>query len=244
MVQVVVDGRDLESVRQFEDFFDIVEPVVILDDEPISDSFRKAAEILFEALKCLFFITVDAANMEDDFVLIVDAQTLQHFGVVREIEDSARHDIFVGRIQDGVLARMERHPHAALADLRADVLEGFCVDVPPRERIDRAGAEWDQVRADAEQLDIVLAVVVDHLLQRGQIMCGHFRQLLRGRVALHDAADVGVRCADIQAGIAYAHRGSSFHSEFPMELNYCVTFFSARIFYGNPSTTHRTSGYH
>ena len=107
MVQVVVDSRNLESVRQFEDLFDIVEPVVVLDDKPILDSFRKAAEILFEALKCFFFITVDAADMQDDFVLIVDTQTLQHFGVVREIEDSARHDILVGRIQDGVLARME-----------------------------------------------------------------------------------------------------------------------------------------
>ena len=97
----------MESVRQRQDVLDVVEPVVILDDEPISDSFRKAAEILFEALKCFFFITVDAADMQDDFVLIVDTQTLQHFGVVREIEDSARHDILVGRIQDGVLARME-----------------------------------------------------------------------------------------------------------------------------------------
>ena len=58
MVQVVVDGRDLKSMRQFEDLFDIVEPVVILDDEPISDSFRKAAEILFEALTCFFFIPI------------------------------------------------------------------------------------------------------------------------------------------------------------------------------------------
>ena len=205
MVQVVVDGRDLESVGQLEDLLDIVEPIVILDDEPISDSFRKAAEILFEALKCFFFITVDAADMQDDFVLIVDAQTLQHFGVVREIEDSARHDILVGRIQDGVLARMERHPHAALADLRADVLEGFGVDVPPGERVDRAGAERDQVRADAEQSDIVLAVVVDHLLQRGQIMRGHLRQLFRVRIALHDTADIGVGCADVEAGIADGH---------------------------------------
>ena len=76
MVQVIVDGRDLESVRQFEDLFDVVEPVVILDDEPISDSFRKAAEILFEPLKCFFFITVDAADMQDDFVVIVGAETL------------------------------------------------------------------------------------------------------------------------------------------------------------------------
>ena len=125
MVQIIVDGQDLESARQFEDFFDVVEPVVVFDDEPISDSFRKAAEILFEAVKCFFFITVDTANMKDDFVLIVDAQTFQHFSVVRESEDSARHDIRVGRIQDGVLARMERQPLAALADLRADVLEGF-----------------------------------------------------------------------------------------------------------------------
>ena len=167
MVQIIVDGRDLESVRQFEDLLDVVEPVVILDDETISDSFRKAAEILFEALKCFFFITVDAADMEDDFVLIVDAQTLQHFGVVREIEDSARHDILVGRIQDGVLARMERHPHAALPDLRADVLEGFGVDVPPGERVDWAGSKRNQIRADAEQFDAVLAVVVNHLFQRG-----------------------------------------------------------------------------
>ena len=205
MVQVVVDGRDLDSVRQFEDLFDIVEPVVVLDDKPISDSFRKAAEILFEALKCFFFIPIDTANMEDDFVLIVDAQTLQHFGVVSEIEDSARHDILVGRIQDGVLARMERNPHAALADFRVDVLEGFGVAVPPGKRIDRAGAERDQIRADSEQFDVVLAVVVDHLFQRGKIVRGHFRKLFWGRVALHEAADVCVGCADVEAGIADGH---------------------------------------
>ena len=107
MVQVVVDSRDLESVRQRQDVIYVVEPVIVFDDEAVLDRCRKAAEILFEALKCFFFIPIDAADMEDDFVLIVDAQTLQHFGVVREIEDSARHDILVGRIQDGVLARME-----------------------------------------------------------------------------------------------------------------------------------------
>lgn len=244
MVQVVVDGRNLESVRQSEDLFDVVEAVVIFDDEAVLDGFRQAAEILFEALKCFFFITVDASDMQDDFVLIVDAQTLQHFGVVREIEDSARHDILVGRIQDGVLARMERHPHAALPDLRADVLEVFGVDVPPGERVDRAGAERDQIRADAEQFDIVFAVVVDHLLQRGEVVCGHFRQLLRGRVALHHAADIRVGCADVEAGIADGYRGSSFRSEFPMELDYCITFFSFWSFLDNPSAAHQTSGYH
>ncbi|MPN21455.1 hypothetical protein SDC9_168834 [bioreactor metagenome] len=130
--------------------------------------------------------------------------------MVSEIEDSARHDIFVGRIQDGVLARMERHPHAALADLRADVLEGFGVDVPPGKRVDRAGAERDQIRADAEQFDAVLAVVVDHLFQRGQIIRGHFRQFLWGCVALRDAADVCVGCADVQTGIADGHGDSPF----------------------------------
>ena len=76
MVQIVVDGRDLESVRQFEDLFDVVEPVVVLDDKPILDSFRKAAEIQFEALKCFFFISKDTGDMQDDFVVILDAQTL------------------------------------------------------------------------------------------------------------------------------------------------------------------------
>ena len=90
------------------------------------------------------------------------------------------------------------------------MLEGFGVDVPPGERIDRAGAERDQIRADAEQLDVVLAVVVDHLLQRGQIMRGHLRQLLRGRVALHNAAYIGVWCADVEAGIADGHFSSHF----------------------------------
>ena len=66
--------------------------------------------------------------MQDDFVLIVDTQILQHFVVVREIEDSARHDILVGRIQDGVLAWVQGNAHAAIADLGADAFEGFLVD--------------------------------------------------------------------------------------------------------------------
>ena len=85
------------------------------------------------------------------------------------------------------------------------MLEGFGVDVPPGERIDRAGAERDQVRADTEQFDVVLAVIVDHFFQRSQIVRGHFRQLFRGRVALHDTADVCVGCADVEAGIADGH---------------------------------------
>ena len=219
MVQVVVDGRDLESVRQFQDLLDVVEPVVILDDQPILDSFRKAAEILFEALKCFFFIPIDAANMEDDFVLIVDAQTLQHFGVVREIEDSARHDILVGRIQDGVLARVERYPHAASADFGADALEVLGVDVPPGEHVDRAGAERDQIRTDAVEVDVIGDVVIDYPLQRLQIMRGHFRQLFRGRVFLHDAAYVCMRGADVQAGVADGHRRCSFRSDLLLKIN-------------------------
>ena len=176
-------------------------------------------------------------------MLIVDAQTLQHFGVVREIEYSARHDIFVGRIQDGVLARMERHPHAALADLRADVLEGFGVDVPPGERVDRARAERDQIRADSEQFDVVLAVVVDHPLQRGKIVLGHLRQLLRGCVPLHDAADVCVWCADVQTGIADGHGDSPFvQSSRWNPITALHIWISSRIFCGNPAATHRTSG--
>jgi len=106
MVQVVVDGRDLESVRQFEDLFDVVEPVVILDDESILDGFRKPAEIQFEALKCFFFIPINASDMEDDFIGVIGVECGQDFVVVNQIRDGARDDVFVRRIQDGVLARV------------------------------------------------------------------------------------------------------------------------------------------
>ena len=137
MVQVVEYRRNLEPVRQFKDFFAIVEPIVVLNDKSILDTFRQALEVLCKAIECRFFIPVDAADMQDDFVLVVDTQTFQHFVVVREIEDSARHDILVGRIQDGVLARVERYPHAASADFGADALEVLGVDVPPGEHVDR-----------------------------------------------------------------------------------------------------------
>ena len=99
MVQVVVDGRDLESERQTEDVFDVVETVVVFDDEPVLGGFRQALEIRCETFQCGCFISVDAADMQNDFVFIVYSQAFQHFGVVREIEDGARHDVFVRRIQ-------------------------------------------------------------------------------------------------------------------------------------------------
>ena len=65
----------------------------------------------------------------------------------------------------------------------------------------------DQIRTDAEQFDVVLAVVVDHPLQGGEVVRGHLRQPFRDRVALHEASDVRVGCADVEAGIADGHRG-------------------------------------
>ena len=82
------------------------------------------------------------------------------------------------------------------------------------------GSERNQVRADLEQLD----------------MRGHLRQFLRGRVPLHDASDVCVWCTDVQTGIADAH------CEPPLGFRFLGI--SACIFLGNPSVTHRTSGYH
>ena len=71
----------------------------------------------------------------------------------------------------------------------------------------RTRAEGYQGRADAIESDAIGDVVVDHLLQRLQIVCSHLRQFLRSRVPLHDAADLGVGCADVKAGVTDAHSG-------------------------------------
>ena len=92
MVQVIVDGRDMKSVRDLYDLFDVVEPVVILDDQPVLDAFRQALEVLREAIHCRFFISIDATDMQDDFVGRVGSERCQDFIVVNQIFDGARHD--------------------------------------------------------------------------------------------------------------------------------------------------------
>ena len=178
--------------------------------KPVLDAFRQALEVLGKAIQCRFFIPIDAADMQDDFVGRVGAERGQDFVVIDQIGDGALHDVFRRRVQDGVLARVQGNAHAAFADFGADAVEGFLVDFRPIECIDRTRTERNQVRTDAVEADVIGDVVVDHLLQRLQIMRGHLRQFLRGRVPLHDAADICVWCADVQTGIADAHRGSSF----------------------------------
>ena len=137
MVQVVEYRRNLEPVRQFKDFFAIVEPIVVLNDKSILDTFRQALEVLCKAIECCFFIPVDAADMQDDFVGGVSAERGQDFIVINQILDGARDNIFVRRVQDGVLARVERYPHAASADFGADAIEYFLVGFRPIEHVDR-----------------------------------------------------------------------------------------------------------
>ena len=205
MVQLVVDGGDPKSVRQAEDFLDIVEPIVVLDDETVLDSFRKATEILFEALECFFFIPIDATDMDDNFVSFIGPERGQDFIVVNQVLNGARDNVFGRRIQDGVLAWVQGDAHAAFADFGADAFEGFLVDFRPSECIDRTRTERNQIRTDSEQSDVVLAVVFDHPFQRGEVVRGHLRQHFRGRVFLHKPADVCVRGAVVQTGIADGH---------------------------------------
>ena len=114
---------------------------------------------------------------------------------------------------------MQGDAHAAFADLGADAFEGFFMDFRPNERVDRARTERDQIRTDAVEVDVIGDVVIDYPLQRLQIMRGHFRQLFRGRVFLHEAADVCVRGTDVEAGIADGHRRCSFRSDLLLKIN-------------------------
>jgi len=164
MVQVVVDGRDLKSVRQFDNLFDVVEPVVVLDDEAVLDAFRQVLEVLGEAIQCRFFIAVDSTDMQNDFIRHVGAECGQDFVVVDQIGDGALHDVLDRGGQDGVLARVQGNAHAAFMDLGGDAFEGLLVDFRPIECVDRTRTERDQVRTDAEKFDVVLAVIVDHPL--------------------------------------------------------------------------------
>ena len=93
MVQVVVDGRDLEPISQVEDILDIVESVVVFDDETVLDGFGQALEVLGEAIQSGCFVSVDAADMQDDFIGRVGAERGQYLVVVNEIFDGARDDI-------------------------------------------------------------------------------------------------------------------------------------------------------
>lgn len=95
MVRVVEYRRDLEPVRQFKDFFAIVEPIVVLNDKSILDFSGRRLEVLCKAIECCFFIPVDAADMRDDFVGGVSAERGQDFIVINQILDGARDNIFV-----------------------------------------------------------------------------------------------------------------------------------------------------
>ena len=163
--------------------------------------------------------------------------------MVNQIGDGARHDVFVGEFRTVYWpgCRETRMPLLRIfAPMRSKASLWISGQV---ECVDRTRTERDQIRTDAEQLDVVLAVVVDHLLQRGQIVRGHLRQFLRGRVPLHDAADICVGCADVEAGVADGHRGPPFvQSSRWNSITALHIWISSRIFCGNPSATHRTSG--
>ena len=96
MVQVIVDGWYLKSVRQIQDILDVVEPLVILDNQSVLNNFRQALEVRSKAIHCRRFIPIAAADMQDDFVGLVGAERGQDFVVVIEIFDGACDDVFRG----------------------------------------------------------------------------------------------------------------------------------------------------
>ena len=148
--------------------------------------------------------------MQDDFIGRIGAEGDQNFVVIDQIDDGTLNDVFRRRIQDGVLSRVQGDADAGLADLGTDAFEGCLVDFRPIECIDRTRTERNQIRADAVESDVIGAVVVDYLLQRLEIVRGHLHQFLRGRIPLHEAADICVWGADVQTGIADGHGYSPF----------------------------------
>lgn len=93
MVQVIVDGRNLEPVRQFEDLFDVVEPVVVLEDQPILTVSGRRRKFCSKR-SIASFIPIDAPDMQDDFIGRIGAECRQDFVVVNQIGDGALPDVF------------------------------------------------------------------------------------------------------------------------------------------------------
>ena len=85
MMEDVEYHRHADRFRSGERIGDCVATLIVFDYEPALDPGVEAFAILDEAAEAFRFVSVDAAQMDDDFMAVIDSKRIEDRSMVLEL---------------------------------------------------------------------------------------------------------------------------------------------------------------
>ena len=98
MMQVIKDHRDIERFSDYQNITDGVGFIIIFNHQPFPDCFIEPLVIFQESLNRLFLVIINPTDMEDNFIFRTQTKTVHNAGVIIQIGDGVRNDIFIRRV--------------------------------------------------------------------------------------------------------------------------------------------------
>jgi hypothetical protein len=96
MMKDVEYHRHADGFRSAERVGDCVAALVVLDHEPCPDPWVEFFAILDEATETLPLILIDTAQVDDDFMAIIDSERVENRGMVLEFFDAVVNHFTTG----------------------------------------------------------------------------------------------------------------------------------------------------
>ena len=116
MMKDVEYDRHADRSRGAEHVVDCVAALVVLNYEPGPDPRIKPFAILDEATETFRFVSVDAAQVNDDFMAVIDSRRVEYRSMVLEFFDAVGNHFRTGRVENGKLSGVHRDTQAFACD--------------------------------------------------------------------------------------------------------------------------------
>lgn len=188
-------GADLQNVLNG------VDALVVFQAQAVAHRGRQGLQVFPEPLQGGLPVPVAAARMQDKPGRLARSQGVQESRVKAQILDGPLHHLGMRGVQNGVLAGMHRHTHAAIADGFAQGRKLGRQKRLPVKRDFRVRGQGYDIRADAQQRDALSLAIAQHDAQRAKVVAADPDQALL------------IRPGERQAGLRRARQAHGFAGE-------------------------------